>query len=539
MTHDRIWQTLISAAMLGTERQPIVLPEVRSQEGLDRLLAQIDTSDPAKALLRAAAVLTLTEKAAHVPPIPDFQVVAACIREELPMCSPEAADSLQRMLAGEFAAVLPEWLARVALAGWRVPPENLPDLLSWGSQNSPWRSLVLPVLGNRGRWLAAQNPDWQYAEDSIDRSIWETGTTATRLWVLQLMRQSDPAMARDWISSTWKQDKAPDRAAFLGTFTFGLSLADEPLLEFALDDKSKLVRAIAADLLARLPDSQLTHRAIERLERWVGIVIQPSLQIEVTLPQFCDDAAVRDGIVVQPPSGMEEKAWWLLQMLGQVPPSFWTAMGNPSGAKPVGERFVGITQSDPPTLSPAALLKGVASSPCYGIWLEGMAIAAVRHKDLDWAQALLTVLPTVSSNRNTRTELCQNLMALLPFDRREALVWKVLHTHRGDRLNKNHPLLFLLRLCRHLWSPQLSLAVLQRVANEISTSQDTYNWGVRSTVLDCAYFINPAVVDDAHQLLKTTVKSESYWAQTVEEFWEILQFRHQMLAGISGDRTSR
>lgn len=555
MTNDPVWQTLVTAATIGTDRQPLSLPKSKDDGAatpieyrLDRLLAQIDTTDPAKALLSAAAVLSLVQKAGRVPVIPDFDPISPCPPEDLPICREGAAHSLKRMLAGEFPEVLPEWLATVAAARVRVPPECLPDLLNWGNRHPQWRLPILTVVGDRGRWLAAQNPDWQYAEELIDRSIWETGTSAMRLWVLQLLRDRDPAQARDWVSSTWKQDKAPDRAAFLATFKMGLSLADESLLESALDDKSKQVRSISSDLLARLPDSKLTLRALDRIANSIRIITQNSLKIEVTLPQTCDDAAIRDGIASPSSSSLGEKAGWLLQMLGQVPPSFWTATGETLGAK-----HLVSSQSEDPNASPSSsadsgkvfareLLRVAASHEWSTVLLAGWAIAAERHRDLEWAEALLTVLPTFPGNGNNLSELSQNLMEILPVDRRESLVWQVLQGDVGDtpresvrdRLKKNHPLLFLLRLCRHLWSIELSLAVLNRVAIEISTSQDNYNWSVRSTIRDCAYFIHPAAKENADQLLKNSVKPDSYWAQTVDEFWEILQFRHEMLTGIWG-----
>lgn len=532
-----MWKTLVSAATIGTNRQPLILPKVKNDH-LDRLLTQIDTTDPAKSLLSAAALLSLTQTAGRVPVVPNFEEVSPSPPEDLPVCRQEAAHSLKRMLAGEFPEVLPEWFARVAASRWRVPPECLPDLLDWGNRNPQWKWQLLPLLGSRGRWLAAQNPQWQYAEASIDRSIWETGTSAMRLWTLQLLRDRDPALARDWVSSTWKQDKAPDRAAFLGTFKVGLSLADESILEPALDDKSKQVRTSAADLLARLPDSQLTQRAIERIASVIQFVTKASLKLEVTLPQTCADAAIRDGIVPQAPSGIGEKAWWVLQMLGQVPPSFW--MATHVGAKPLGDNLETNPKTDNLTAlpsgdlsaTPGKLLQVAASSEWYAVLVEGWAIAAERHQNVEWAEALLTVLPAFPGTGNNLSELSQNLMEILPIDRRESLVYQVLQEDTGDRLRKNHPLLFLLKLCRHLWSRELSSAVLNRVAMEISTSQDNYNWGVRSTIKDCAYFIHPTVVADADQVLKNAVKPDSYWAQTVDEILEILQFRHKMLMGI-------
>ena len=51
---------------------------------------------------------------------------------------------------------------------------------------------------------------------------------------------------------------------FLSVLADGLSLADEPLLEAALDDRAAEVRSWAAYLLARLPGSALGQRMAER-----------------------------------------------------------------------------------------------------------------------------------------------------------------------------------------------------------------------------------------------------------------------------------
>ncbi|HIK30380.1 MAG TPA: hypothetical protein IGS17_12775 [Oscillatoriales cyanobacterium M59_W2019_021] len=529
-----MWQTLVRAAIAGTDRQLLTFPQV--QDEIDRLLAQLDTANPAKALLDAAALLYFVRQAGRVPTVVDGDAIPPSLADDAPVCSPQAARCLQRMLAGEFPELLPEWLSTAATAGWRVPPELLPEMLDWGNRNPQWRGQILPVVGNRGRWLAAQNPEWQYAEAAIARSIWETGTIAMRLWTLQRLRDRDPAEAREWVAATWNQDKAPDRAAFLAIFKTGLTAADKLLLELAIDDKSKQVRAVAADLLARLPDSQLTQRAIDRITPIIHIQTQPQLQLEVKPPQTCDDRAIRDGILVQPPAGMGQKAWWLVQMLGQVPPSLWT--GTSVGAKHWGDRFETQFEMHDANASPdlpenpMRLLQAAVSGEWYAALLEGWAIAAERHGDIEWAEALLPAISVFPGNGNHWSDLSLKLMEILPIDRREALVWNILRDDAGERLKKNHPLLFFLKVCRHPWSLDLSLAVIDRVAIEIATSADNYNWSVRSIVRDCAYFLNPSALEAAERSLGSAAKAESYWEQTVDEFLEILQFRHEMLTGL-------
>src|SRR5512139_368419 len=97
-----------------------------------------------------------------------------------------------------------------------------------------------------------------------DPAVWETGTRGGRVAYLVRLRRADPAAARFALRQTWAKEPAPERTAFLATFEQGLSLEDEPFLESALDDRAKDVRALAADLLARLPGSAYARRMAER-----------------------------------------------------------------------------------------------------------------------------------------------------------------------------------------------------------------------------------------------------------------------------------
>ncbi len=64
---------------------------------------------------------------------------------------------------GEYPQLLPEWLQAVAVAQRRVPEEALPDLLDFGQARRELHEAISGVLGQRGRWLARLNPDWECA----------------------------------------------------------------------------------------------------------------------------------------------------------------------------------------------------------------------------------------------------------------------------------------------------------------------------------------------------------------------------------------
>src|SRR5439155_11236398 len=105
-----------------------------------------------------------------------------------------------------------------------------------------------------------QRADWSYAssvpaaESTVDDAdTWELGAIPSRVGYLARLREREPSRARELLAAAWDEEAPDDRAALLGALETGLSPTDEPLLERALDDRRRQVRAVALDLLARLP----------------------------------------------------------------------------------------------------------------------------------------------------------------------------------------------------------------------------------------------------------------------------------------------
>ena len=249
----------MTAALVGTERQAVAVPV--GDGALGALLARVAAAEPDAALLRVGAVLALYERAGWVPPTDPTPGPEAAPPDTQPRVNARAGQHLATMLSGQYDAVLGEWLAAAGTGGWRVPEELLPDLLELGRANPTLRSALGPVLGERGRWLAAQNPDWAYVstreavEAALDiDTLWVTNVRGMRLSLLGQLRAADPDGARERVAGTWGEESAEDRVSFLAAFRTGLSMSDEPFLEAALDDRRKEVRLAAADLLARLPE---------------------------------------------------------------------------------------------------------------------------------------------------------------------------------------------------------------------------------------------------------------------------------------------
>ena len=151
----------------------------------------------------------------------------------------------------------------------------------------------------------------------------------------------------------------------------GLSLADEPLLEAALDERDAEVRGWAAHLLARLPGSALGQRMARRALgclRIEGGVSGASLI--VVPPAGCDTAMRRDGVTSRQGGGLQEmdgRTHLLHEVLTRTPLGIWT------------DQF-GRT---------AEQVLAVSSGAWAPVLFTGWSRAAMAQRDQEWMTALI------------------------------------------------------------------------------------------------------------------------------------------------------
>ncbi|MEU4327142.1 DUF5691 domain-containing protein [Nonomuraea dietziae] len=321
------WEELVSAALVGTDRRPY-------------------DGD----LLGDAAIEVVRLRAGQSAPEQEPRALTPAPEEEREVVGAAAAARLARILGGEHPRVLPEWLAAAAAAGRRVPPQALPELLDKGARDRSIRAHLGVLAGRRGRWLAGLNPSWAYLLEEPTGEIWELGSQGDRRAYLGELRGKDPEAARVLLEEAWEKETPDDRARFLPLLDEGLSMADEPFLESALDDRRREVRQVAADLLTRLPDSRLAARMADRAARCLRV---EGATLVVEPPAACDRAMERDGIRARPPRGTGERAWWLQQVVSRAPLREWsTALLSskiPEWAREVRSGWVraAVLQRDP------------------------------------------------------------------------------------------------------------------------------------------------------------------------------------------------
>ncbi|MFJ8212732.1 DUF5691 domain-containing protein [Streptomyces sp. NPDC096033] len=510
---DGDWEELVTAALLGTERR----------------------GGTPEALLDAAAVQTLRRRAG-LRPAPAARLPDPAPRDPRPEPPEAARRRLAQLLAGRTGAggagrrgaapdlteLLPQWLAAAGRHGYRAPAALVPALLDAARARTDLRPQALALAGARGLWLARLNPEWRFAlrgaaggtgelPDPADGEavtrLWEEGLFAERVALLGAVRARDAAAATRLLGTTWATERAEDRLMFLDSLRTGLSMADEPFLEAALGDRSRNVRATAAELLSALPESALAGRMAERALACVGPdAVEP--------PAECDAGMLRDGVVERPPAGRGERAWWLGQVVDAAPLSCWR------------DRFGGLGPAE------------IVALPVAGGWAEEIHAAwcraAVRQGDAEWSKALLgaaSAPPAAGPGTASLAERAK-LLETLPEGERAEWVAEFVRAHGLSEAFQ------LLGVCRVPWAGALGEAVVD--ALDAARVAGGYPWSFSGVMGLAERCLDPAEAGRLEVLTAGVAGlpeggsgASAYWAEAFQRLLATLRLRAAMLTELT------
>ena len=479
-------------------------------------------ADPDAALWLSLGALDLWERSGFIAPDqPAPRPAAPAPAETLRPCPPRAQTILSLLLQGAHPAGLEaEWLRQLHGHGGHVPPHTLPKLLDLATRQPALRPPLLPVLGERGRWLARLQPEWAWAggDADADASLWDTGTPEQRVAALRDWRARDPQAARVALDAAWRSETPEQRPALLAALTVGLGPDDEPFLEAALDDRRKEVRTAAQRLLARLPGSQLAQRMTERLMPLLHM--SAAGRIELTLPAANDAAMRRDGIGAASHHGLGEKAGWVVDMLAAVDPAFWP-------------RHVEGT--------PRACLVAAEHSEFAAVFVRGWALAVQRHAhDAPTPGVLAWLRDFLAWSVGTRP----SLRDAVPDSLLDVAAVHVAHDTNGassalfdsfpDKwIGDGFPMRLLARLAAgapHAWSAALSARALQRLRTGMLPLADMgHPWLVRQMLSGLALVLDPAATAAAEAELRAAWQPDGEWTNAINEFFDLARLRHEMI----------
>ncbi len=519
------WSALVSTALLGTERNRPAMSNEGSVACM--LVRQTDTADAETTVLHQAAILTLARLAGFAPA--EAELAEEIVQAEVEVsqrCGRRGTGILAKLLAEQKTDLVMEWLQAAQRAGRHAAPEVLPDLLDYGAKHAALRPAIAAAAGRRGVWLAKQNPDWHFARTDASEAAsftdaeitakWETGTSSERRVLLAGLRTRDSVRGLSLLESTWQTDSVNDRANFLPVLRNGLTFADEPFLEQALNDKRKEVRRTAADLLALIDLSAHCRRMTARVAPLLSL--RRSLLggeiIEVQLPTEWDASMGRDGIEAKPPkdSGYGERAWLIRQMLGFISPSWW----------------VRSFHREPPQLLKAASKSAEWGDLLVAAWTE----AANRFGLLAWKEALVShaVDRPKSASKYPKEPILPALTGM-PEERLESLLVHLFSTGQDAHGEMALPML---QERRSPWSSSLARIVVKGAFKTLKAQTGYTSAGFQAkSLLDLAALYSPPLLAEEFDAAWGSTGSKSTFASsTVDEFLKQILFRQDIRTAI-------
>ena len=559
-------KALVETALLGTQRTPLPsaplpsapLSDLETQNSsLDRLLTQLTTENHEEELLSAAALVGLYTSAGQLPVrLRDWPQPKAAPSQpqdaERPICNLEASRCLTMMLDSQFTEMLPEFLRALSQANLSASEELLPALLDRGIRATSQRPLIEQAIGQTGQWLAHQNPAWAYATveakewDGLSKLWRKEGSVTSRQALLRQARELDPQLGRQLLESSWKSEQPHNRTGFIRVLEIGLSMADEPFLEAALDDRNRTVRRKAAELLSRLTASRLCKRMAansETLLTWLHDEKQKAPMIGVSFPKEITPQMVRDGVLLRKTKGNSRaRSSQLVELIHAVPLDVWCQRWQKS---------------------PEEIVAAAQKSRWPRTIISGFAQAALRQRNLQWAAILLradrytlstiNLIPLLSEEKFLihLTEIAATTNAQEPLDKNSTLVrvlrkWTQPWSEAISRIWLHHQL-------RHL---QLVLQLVEeRTANqpapEKSTKEATTGRAeevitkgfssadslLRTLIKQFAVYASPSLIDEIIDNLLPYANINGAWNKSIHQSVAILRFRRRMLKAVDASMT--
>ncbi len=489
-----VYQEIIKCALVGTERLSF-----DSAAHFPELTAAKQTSETK--FLSAAVAATMQQKAGRLPKTLSTETTISN-SEQHP--SAHYSSQLKQMLSGSYKEVLVEWLELVKKAGKILPAASLPNFLELG-KTEKYREAILPLLGERGQWLAKQNPEWHWAIGVVDEDLWETGTAKERLELLRHLRKENPEAALTLLSSTWKTESVKDRLAFITALDTGLNPNDEGFLEKALKDKSKRVSEKVAELLATLPDSKLAKNlntyTQELLTYSKGkLHINPKIINENNLSQY----KISNDLQIA-----------TRQILVRTPPSNWC------------DRFNQVAEK---------LLNSAINNKEEVLLLEAWAEACVNFDDKLWARAFLK-LP-LDKLFHLADGTLEQLFNLLDPSEQDKILLTLKSAQFMDQRRQNqtsYEVIHILLSNTNPWGKELTKTILESTLKIITRAKKwpSYDWHNRLRDYTLKMEVNTAKTILESYLKKPPQDNAKWVTETLEKMLAVIEFRYKIQLDIS------
>ena len=494
------WPSILQTILLGTDRPPLrekaeTLPGVPSAAAEKMAL---------EALVRAVLYQKAGFQPSNNPRLADSEPPAP---EEpgRPLISATAVRYLTSMLAGTHAEGLSELLGLLETSGKALPAELLPGLLDQCMQHPAIADRLLPLAGERGRWLARQNVRWFPLSVDPATTDWFTGSFEARKQLLEHTRYRNPMLAIAWLEKTWLEEKAEHKVQFLQTLSIRLSDMDLDLLERAFQDKNREVRLAALELLVNLPESSVPASLRIFFSQRLAGAFPPDKRekyLQNTLPDLSEEAL---------------KPWF--DLLSKSEKTDWR-----NGLFHLAVRYLPLADLLSMTGKKTVDIVAATDQGNNTGLAEALLQNLVRTNPADWIKAIWQ-----QYSSNFRHALWQKpaMLALL-----EKNVESLMQHLATKKILLDYDSQFILRALekhRNPWSKELSDNLLRQYKAAI----DGYmpGWHYAATLQTAAWYSN--LTDVGATMDISYVAANAYQPKEWSNYLQILRFREKMVREVS------
>ena len=454
-------------------------------------------------LLEALAVYAPLLKAAIlIPKSTESEFPKKHPEETLEPCPEEASQLFIKIKAKEEFLLIEEFINLLLDNNWRISEELLPDLMDLGIKQKEFRKSISKIVGERGKWLVAFNPEWNYIlENQLSADFdFMTASRRERIAYFSELRNSQATESIAFLSEIWKEEDAQSKVEFLKCLEISLGNQDLKLLELAVKDSRKEVRTAALALLMKIPDSFIELSFQEILNEIVKVeVLDQGLKIITDLISL-DEKLNKIGIGEKLEIGNEFKANKSFAFLiSAVPTNYWAE----------------IRKIDFKTFLEASFQHQFKNALFWGL-----AKSLQTFPDLEMMTELQRFLFKKPEYLNFSIDL--KTFAAGPY---EELFNKISIAYLNREKDLKQPMLQALLLKIRPWSDELSTKIYSNLLAlaEQNVLFDKY-W------VDLLYFasynMNPALAKPFYAQWKES--SPSAWDRQLKLFFEVLELRNEI-----------
>lgn len=501
----QLWEKILQLALLGSERthlEPVVEESLRQY--------RVDPEDPLPQVILSGAAALHQVQRLNMPMEAYRQAVSEPSTEEdsFEELPPISLQHLRQILDGRFRFALPEYVQLLVEHRFLLPPEFLPDLLDDCLQNPELWEEIQPLLGHRAAWLIGQHPQWITLRPQGDPERWAKAGPEEKKLILASIRSRDPKKALNLLASVWEEVSYRHKLAYLEILEREIGPDDESFLEAALNDSRKEVRLKAADLLAKIPESQLIQRIFAELLP-LFTVDGVKNRLEVSLPKDIPVSTAKDGIHPSVKKGMRGglKVSWLFECVSRIPATRWMAHFDWTR-----EELVQYFE----TTNRADLLLTALGEAALRFGDQSLAVHIIRHLVLKNG-AVPEALNWKALIRRLSAEDFQQTIGLF-FQRQAGL------------LEEKHLATRMLELGKHPWNESISRQVTGGLKQWMTESK-TFLWNLwhYKRLLEIAAYCSPVnMLDELSADWPMHSPVWNQWAPDVERMLRIMRFRKEM-----------